>query len=242
MHAPGREPFAVEAEVADHVAGEPGGVGLVVDRERTRIAERLAVAAQDAHTRRVERRDPHRPHHRADECADSLAHLGRCLVGERDREDARRTNTPVDQVRDAMREHPGLARPGARDHEQRAVGVHHGIELVGVQALGERIRADLADRIDVDLARPLDPTGGVDPHVGRMRDRLVGERPIGRLGARRVREQFWLVRHRPPILGTGCHARGANGVRGPSCVEPRNGHGTNDQLCRPSNRGSVVPA
>ncbi len=41
----------------------------------------------------------------------------------------------VDQVRDAVREHPGLAGAGAGDHEQRAGLVHDGIELIGVQPL-----------------------------------------------------------------------------------------------------------
>ena len=35
VHASWREPLGVEAEVADDVAGEPMGVGLVVDRELT---------------------------------------------------------------------------------------------------------------------------------------------------------------------------------------------------------------
>ena len=39
VHPAGREALGVEAEVADDVAGEPGGVGLVVDRELPRVAE-----------------------------------------------------------------------------------------------------------------------------------------------------------------------------------------------------------
>ncbi len=70
--------------------------------------------------------------------ADPLAHLGGGLVGERDGEDLLRAHTLVDEVRDAVREHPGLARARAGDHEQRAVLVDDGVELVGVQALRER--------------------------------------------------------------------------------------------------------
>ena len=67
---PGGEPLRVEVLVADDVAGEALGVGLVVDGERRRVAEPGAVPTQDAHARRVERRHPHllrrpaRPAHR----------------------------------------------------------------------------------------------------------------------------------------------------------------------------------
>ncbi len=77
---------------------------------------------------------------RADERADALAHLGGGLVGERDGEDPRRVHAVVDEVGDAVREHPGLARAGAGDDEQRAGLVDDGVELVGVEALGERRR------------------------------------------------------------------------------------------------------
>ncbi len=43
-----------------------------------------------------------------------------------------------DQVGDAVGEHAGLARPGAGDHQQRPVLVDDRVELVGVEALGER--------------------------------------------------------------------------------------------------------
>ena len=44
----------------------------------------------------------------------------------------------VDQMGDAMGEHPGLAGTGAGDHQQGARLVRHGVELVGVETLGER--------------------------------------------------------------------------------------------------------
>ena len=43
-----------------------------------------------------------------------------------------------DEMGDAMREHPGLARAGAGHHEQRPAGVDDGIELIGVQPVGGR--------------------------------------------------------------------------------------------------------
>ena len=134
----GREPLGVEAEVADHVAGEADGVGLVVDRELRRVAEPVGVAAQDAHARRVERRHPHLLGHRADERRHPVLHLVGGLVGEGDGEDLERADALVaDQVGDAVGEHPGLARPGAGHDEQRALGVGDGLGLDGVQP-GER--------------------------------------------------------------------------------------------------------
>ena len=83
-----REALGVETEVADHVAGEPHRVGLVVDGELARVAEPVAVGPQDPNARRVERRHPHRLDDRPDEAADPLAHLGGGLVGERDGQDS----------------------------------------------------------------------------------------------------------------------------------------------------------
>ncbi len=45
-------------------------------------------------------------------------------------------HTLFDEVGDAMGEHAGLARTGTGYHQQRPTAVHHGIELVGVEAQG----------------------------------------------------------------------------------------------------------
>ena len=70
--------------------------------------------------------------------ADAVAHLGRGLVGERDRKNLRRMHTFMDEVRDPVGEHPRLARTGAGHHEQRPLIVNHGIKLIRVQSLNER--------------------------------------------------------------------------------------------------------
>ena len=58
---------------------------------------------------------------RADEVGDALPHLARGLVGERDREDLERRDVElVDEVREPVREHAGLARARAGDDEDRA--------------------------------------------------------------------------------------------------------------------------
>ena len=72
VHAAGREALGVDVEIAQHHLGEAHGVGLVVDRERRPVPEPMAVAAQHAHARAVEGRDPHLLRHRTDQPADPL--------------------------------------------------------------------------------------------------------------------------------------------------------------------------
>ena len=67
----------------------------------------------------------------------------------------------VDEVGDAMGEHAGLAGPGAGDDQQRAGFVGDGVELIGVEALGERRRTVAGER----------DAGGIGRRaVGGMRD------------------------------------------------------------------------
>jgi hypothetical protein len=87
VHRLGWKLLRVEAEIADDVAGESDGVGLVVDRERGRKTEKVAVPAQDAHARGMERGYPHLLGHGPDERGDALLHLVGGLVGEGDGED-----------------------------------------------------------------------------------------------------------------------------------------------------------
>ena len=78
---------------------------------------------------------------------DALAHLRRGLVGERDRQDLARLGLPgADQVRDPVGQDARLARAGAREDQQRAFAVRHGVALGRIEALeegidGERRRA-----------------------------------------------------------------------------------------------------
>ena len=124
-------------------------VGLVVDREVRAVAEPLRLAAQNAAAGGVERHDPDRPRDGAERPLDALLHLLRRLVREGDREDLVRLHAARgEQVRDAIGEHARLARAGAGDHEQRALGRQHGLPLGGVQVgevgLGLRSLATLS--------------------------------------------------------------------------------------------------
>ena len=180
LHASRSEALGVEAEVADHVAGEAGRVGLVVDRELPRVAEQVGVGPQDAHARRVERGHPHRSGDRADQFGDAAAHLVGRLVGEGDGQDRRRRHALVDEVGDAMGEHPGLARSCAGDDEQRSAAVDDGVELVGVEP-GERVdcrRWVAKQRGSGDSrSRGTHPTNGPTPRPATARfGRAIGSR------------------------------------------------------------------
>ena len=117
VHRSGSESLRVERQISDDVPGQPARIGRVVDGEVSWIPERLPVAAQDAHTRRVKRGHPHRLDDRPDEPTDPFSHFGRSLVRERDGQDARRRHTGIDEVSDAMGEYPGLARASPRHDE-----------------------------------------------------------------------------------------------------------------------------
>ena len=116
----------------------------VVDREARVDADRGAVAAQDARAQRVERAHGHVARLLADEREDARAHLGRGLVGERDREDLPRLDAlDADEVRDAMGEHARLAAARAGQDQQRPFGRGDGARLLGVEprddVSGERL-------------------------------------------------------------------------------------------------------
>ena len=130
-----REALGVDAELVDAALDEPAAVGLVVDRVLARVAEARRLGAQHPRAGAVEGHHPHRPRRVAEQQLDALAHLLRGLVGERDREDlAGPRDAGLDEPRDAVREHPRLARPGAREHEQRPLAVRDGGALGLVQA------------------------------------------------------------------------------------------------------------
>ena len=163
VNGPRRELLAVDVEVPQDVADQADGVGLVVDGERRLVAEAAGVAPQDADARGVKRRDPHALGDRADEGGHPAAHLVRRLVGEGDGQNLEGRDVPLgDQPGDPVGEHPGLARPGAGDDEQRAALMGDGLRLHRVQT-GEQWRRG---------------GGGAHPIQGIRRLRRLG-RPLG---------------------------------------------------------------
>jgi hypothetical protein len=116
-------------------------VGVVVDQEVRQQTEPVGddpgILAEDANAEGVKS-----PHHQAgggalpDQALDSVAHLARGLVGERDREDLLGQDAAfLNEVGDAMGEDACLAGPWTGYDEDRSVDRLDGESLVGIEPL-----------------------------------------------------------------------------------------------------------
>jgi hypothetical protein len=84
----------------------------------------------------MERADPWKARRAAHQRRDPLAHLARGLVGERHRQRLLGNGLALGQeVGDTVREDAGLARAGAGQDQDRAVGCEHGGALRGIQVV-----------------------------------------------------------------------------------------------------------
>ena len=114
-------------------------VSGVVDDEIARQADLRRLATKQPRAERVERRDPHPPAVDAEQRFDARSHLLRGLVRERDRQQPIGLAEPfADEMRDPMRDDARLARTGAGQNQQRAVGMENGFLLFRVER-GEQI-------------------------------------------------------------------------------------------------------
>ena len=125
----------VDAELLQRLLHHRQLVVRVVDDEVARQADVRRLPPQQPGAERVEGRDPHAPAVGVEQALDAGPHLFRRLVGEGDGEDRRRVGEPLaDKVGDAVRDDARLARPGARENEQRPVGLQDGLPLFRVEA------------------------------------------------------------------------------------------------------------
>ncbi len=132
----GRVALGVDPDGVHAALGQPPRVGLVVDRELARVAQALGLGAQDARAGSVEGHQPHPARAASEQALDPVAHLAGGLVGERDREDlAGLRLVGVDEVREAMRQHPRLAAAGAGEDQERPLAVRDGLALGLVEPL-----------------------------------------------------------------------------------------------------------
>ena len=114
-------------------------IGRVVDDEVARQADGRRLAAQQPRAQRVERRHPHAGC-TSEPSSDSTraAHLFRGLVGEGDGEHFVRLGVAVaDQIGDAAGDDARLARSGAGEDQQRALGVKNRVALFGIEGVEE---------------------------------------------------------------------------------------------------------
>ena len=134
----GRERAVLAARLAQQLPEERPLVVGIVDDEPTRVAERFGVAPEDADAGRVEGAEPDAEVFSSKQRFHSRPHLARRLVREREGEDRPLGHPSLpDQVRNPPRQDPGLAAPRAREDEQRAAGMFHGLPLNRVQIHGD---------------------------------------------------------------------------------------------------------
>ena len=218
-HAPGdplgRMGAGVDLLLAAHHGHEAPGVGGVVDGESRAHAERRVLGAQDAHAGRVEGRNPHGAGNPSEHRLQALAHLPGGLVGEGDGQDLPGVGAPGrDEVGDAARQDPGLARTGPGYDEQRAAFVDDRLVLLGVEAaedpLGPGV-AGVAHRRLGSRACAI-PAGALRPPApGVPRGALPdsGAKPLHRrlIGGIRLIGREVLGTHRPPAYARGRRSR-----------------------------------
>ena len=190
------ELLLLDTERLHNIAHHALGIVVIVDGELTGVAQQVSVLAQHAHAHGMEGAHPHAAGTAGDECRQTLAHLGRGLVGKRDGKDLPGLNAQVaEHMCDAEGQDAGLARAGAGEHQQRALGGQDSLALGGIKA------------VNVD-----ERLGG----LGRRRGSVVNvERD--ELGLRRSRSGVCIERHG--------FRRGRHGYRGVLFPGQGLGHG-----------------
>ena len=106
----------VKFEVFQHPADQPLLIFRIDDLEAFRQPGLVGVAAQQPVRQAVERADPEVIDRHVQQFLDTPAHLRSGLVGERNGNNAERRNIlHLDEPRDPVHEHAGLAAAGARN-------------------------------------------------------------------------------------------------------------------------------
>ena len=145
-----RPALVVEILRLQDLLQEPQLIVGVEDGEVRPQSDQFGMHAQDLDPDRMERAEPGHALRGAGEHGDALAHLARGLVGEGDGENFVRAGASGrDQMRDARRQHAGLADPRAGQHQHGTVEGLDGAPLLVVEPArdsGGRPRA--ADRAE----------------------------------------------------------------------------------------------
>ena len=198
-----RELALVDLEVLHRAAQDRELVGGVEDLEPRREPRPRPLAAQDPEAEGVEGPQPRAGGVGAEQGRDALLHLAGRLVRERDRDGFLGDRAPArDQPGQAVRDHAGLSRAGARQDQQGAFRREDGFALGLVQALEDGFRVDHGlwrpgDGADEPPVYQVGGDGSADRSAravsGRrvaprhVRARLAAQRPMvraGRIGAR----------------------------------------------------------
>ena len=127
----------VEIHVLEDVLHDGLAVGGIIDREARGIAQPLAVPAQDAHARGVERRRPDIVRRGTEHVFQTVLQLARRLVRKRNGDDAPRIDAPIGGLLAGERivRVIGVPRAALKERDLALVGVRH--DLVGVRRAPE---------------------------------------------------------------------------------------------------------
>ena len=140
MDSPGRELLHIQPEFPHHVPGQADRIGLVVYGKGRLVTEGCPFPAQYAHAGGMKSGDPHALGHRPHQRRHPFAHFVGGFVGKGDGQDGERGHPFLaHQPSDPVRQHPGLARAGTGDDQQRATRMGDGLYLGWVEALQERL-------------------------------------------------------------------------------------------------------
>ena len=108
----------------------------VINREAGPVSDCINMPAQDPHTHRMERRDPHAVRAKTHDFIDSFPHLAGCLVRECNCEDIPGIHIAfLDEISDAVRDDAGLAGTGSREDQNRALRMKHSRLLLFIQGI-----------------------------------------------------------------------------------------------------------
>ena len=123
----------VQVHLLHDLVDQAFGVVRVVDREVTRVADVLGLHAQDAGKETMEGARPDVGGLLTHHLADALLHFPCRLVGERQGQDLPGRRPLLDDVGDAVGEHPRFARSGTGHHQHRTLDGRGGLPLYVVQ-------------------------------------------------------------------------------------------------------------
>ena len=113
-------PLGIEIPPPENVLHQRDLVVRIINGKGPGKSEKLRIVPQDPHTERVEGADLDRPGSEPDEAVHTLPHLSRCLIGECDRTDiSRKYADLVDEIGDAVHQHPRLSGACAGQNEHR---------------------------------------------------------------------------------------------------------------------------
>ena len=140
QHTARMELFFGHFQFRQHLLHQAFLIRWIKDHEVAAHWRAIALATQNARAKRVEGAHPKLRHGNRNKLCHPVPHFFGGLVGEGHGQDGAGVRTLLlDEPRDAPRDDRGLARPSAREDQQRPFRMHDGFPLGRVQILQQRM-------------------------------------------------------------------------------------------------------